>query len=147
MHTTKILTMLAIVSVAANASASQITWGGPAGVSMMNNPNTMADVNSTILAPQATLLQSAASAKASAAALSNSSSTNGEANLITQEVESSIASNISQSITGANGSANSGVFNLGNGQSISYNRANGTTSVTITGSDGNPLNLSFPNIQ
>ncbi len=144
-------TMTVAMLSATSAYAAPISWSGPAGLSVLNgsNPNSQSVMSSTILAPQNTLLQTQSSKKQSdaannAAANPNSNST---ALLIQQQVESSIASQISSSITGANGSASSGLFDLGNGQSISYNRGASTTTVSIINpSSGLPLNLSFPNI-
>jgi tripartite-type tricarboxylate transporter receptor subunit TctC len=116
-------------------------------MSVLTNPNAMSVVGANILAPQNAKLQAENSKKEAAAALAASSANNSDADIIRRQVQASIASQISQSIVGSNGSPASGVFSLGDGQTISYDRNGATTSVTILGSNGMPINLSFPTIQ
>ena len=58
MKSSTIMTLLTFVTISASAaSAAPITWGGPAGMSVLTNPNAMSVVNANILAPQNAQLQ------------------------------------------------------------------------------------------
>lgn len=152
MHNTGMIIVALTLLSTSSAIAAPITWTGASGMSVMSNPNAMSVLNTTVLTPQNTDLRNKESAKQSAAALAASrdsmSSESFAASMITQQVQNNIASMISQNITNQNGNAPaSGLYNIGNNQTISYTRTGGNTNVTIQQLGKDPINLSFPTIQ
>lgn len=128
------------------ASAAPVTWGGPSGMSVMTNPNAMSVVNSTILAPQASELQTAASNKAAAAAAAaQPTAAQTEANLFASSFSQSAFDALAQKAQG--GTAGSGQENLGNGETLIWGPdGSGGTTVSLTGPGGSVTTIDVPTL-
>ena len=137
---------LLALTVAAFAATS--AYAAPVVYTPLASTPAGANLISATLTAQNNIFTREASARSAAIADEKANSVDATAQLITQQVEGNIASIISQSITNADGkSPDTGTFNLGGGQIISYNRVGGNTSVSIKQLGKQSIDLSFPNIQ